>query len=600
MIYAMATLAAVRFAVVPFFVYQMRRRPDPRYRLLTIAWVVYALSPLARIAALLIAPGFQSVFLAFAVMGSILLVVGVMTYFVTIRVGRVLLLAGISTVIMIVAHLVFPWAESLTLVAQSVLLLSGTAYGMARRRAFMAVGGSSYYWLLAVFLVAIATVAVFLITGEQTSPFALTTAMSVVIALFLVQLENDSDRLQLEVSQRRYRALFDGSADPVLLLGEDGTVRGANALALTQYGYTEDELTGLHLADLDGSGTEALISGIVDELSRRESVTVEFSIIARDGRIIPVEMSARIMEQGGERIILAVVRDVTEQRRIKGELEAYRLELERLVAERTAQLEDANRDLLSVNEELARVNVELLAASRAKSAFLANMSHELRTPLNSIIGFTGIMLQGLAGPLADEQRRQLGMVRASGAHLLSLINDVLDLSKVESGTVELAPERVDLRACARELVETLLPLAQSKGLTLTVEDGDPVLVEVDPRALQQILFNLVGNAIKFTRSGSVTVRIGREGAQVAVSVADTGVGIAASELPGIFKAFRQVTSPDQGKPQGTGLGLTLSTRFAEMLGGTIDARSEVGQGSVFTLTMPCRSGPGQGADDPSQ
>ena len=238
------------------------------------------------------------------------------------------------------------------------------------------------------------------------------------------------------------------------------------------------------------------------------------------------------------------------------------------------------------------------SADRLKSAFLATMSHELRTPLNAIIGFTGIILKGMAGPLTPEQSRQLGMVQAASRHLLALINDVLDISKIEAGELRVAAEPFDLAASVARVTATVAPLAQKKGLALEVGAVPPPGEAVgDGRRVEQVLLNLVGNAVKFTEAGSVALTAEavadyrpREDAApvpaVRLRVADTGIGIAPEDMAKLFQPFRQVDSTLSRKHEGTGLGLAICRRLADLMGGRIDAESRPGEGSVFTFTLP--------------
>ena len=247
--------------------------------------------------------------------------------------------------------------------------------------------------------------------------------------------------------------------------------------------------------------------------------------------------------------------------------------LELKVAERTRDLAEANRSL----QELDRL----------KSEFLATMSHELRTPLNSIIGFTGILRQGLAGPLNDEQKKQLGMVHTSGRHLLGLINDLLDLSRIESGRMEVAHEPFPLAGVVEEVVLSLKPLADQKGLRLETQLGDrPIEITGDRKRTFQILLNLANNAVKFTERGHVRIAARTAPDGVTVVVSDTGIGIRPEDMERLFEAFRQVDGSARRVYEGTGLGLHLCRKLATLLGGSISAESELGTGSKFTVTLP--------------
>jgi PAS domain S-box-containing protein len=237
--------------------------------------------------------------------------------------------------------------------------------------------------------------------------------------------------------------------------------------------------------------------------------------------------------------------------------------------------------------ELEEAKERAEAADRLKSAFLATMSHELRTPLNSILGFTGILLQGLAGPLNDEQRKQLAMVQTSARHLLDLINDVLDISKIEAGELQVAIQPFDLRDLVLEVSASARPLAEKRGLRLQADIApDVCAVSSDRRRVGQILMNLLSNAIKFTPSGEVRVDCRLDGAWTAISVTDTGIGITRENLDRLFVPFQQIDSGLTRNYEGTGLGLSISKRLVTMLGGDIHVESEPGHGSTFTFRLP--------------
>jgi signal transduction histidine kinase len=255
----------------------------------------------------------------------------------------------------------------------------------------------------------------------------------------------------------------------------------------------------------------------------------------------------------------------------------------------------ANRDELgalasnvnSMNDELQRLYKELEASSAHKSEFLANMSHELRTPLNAIIGFTQVLQQKLFGEVNEKQEEYLGDIHSSANHLLSLINDVLDLSKVEAGQVELEKARFSLREALERGVVMVRERATKDGVSLTLElDPNVELVTADERRIRQVVFNLLSNAVKFTPSGgSVDVRSAQVNGEVLVSVQDTGPGIAEEDQERIFQEFQQ-TELGQEQKEGTGLGLALSRKLVELHGGRIWVESEPGHGATFTFTLP--------------
>jgi PAS domain S-box-containing protein len=284
----------------------------------------------------------------------------------------------------------------------------------------------------------------------------------------------------------------------------------------------------------------------------------------------PSERRLKLLETLTGQVALAI-----QNARLYEEIQRHAGELEQRVAKRTAEL--------AVAKERAE------ESDRLKSAFLATMSHELRTPLNSIIGFSGIMLQGLAGPLNTEQAKQLGMVQSSSRHLLALINDVLDISKIEAGQLEIRAEKFDLPASLEKVAASVKPLADKKGLAMRVvlsPDAGPVVS--DRLRVEQVLLNLLNNAVKFTERGEVTLTVEAGPGPLRISVADTGIGIKPEDMEKIFQPFRQIDSGLTRQHEGTGLGLTICRRLANLLGGEISAKSTWGEGSVFTFVLPLK------------
>jgi len=250
------------------------------------------------------------------------------------------------------------------------------------------------------------------------------------------------------------------------------------------------------------------------------------------------------------------------------------------------EIEQLNQAMTNLLEDLKAANSRLEEADRLKSVFLASMSHELRTPLNSIIGFTGIILMGMVGEVTKEQSRQLTIVKKNANHLLELINDLLDISKIEAGRVELSLEEFKLNDVISEVIETVSPAVNEKGLELLTNVPEGIMLYSDERRIKQVIMNLVSNAVKFTEQGSVkiTARVLEE-EKLELSVIDTGIGMEKEGLSKLFAPFQQIEESLTKQYEGTGLGLYLSRKLADLLNGEIRVKSEYGRGSEFTFVL---------------
>jgi len=391
----------------------------------------------------------------------------------------------------------------------------------------------------------------------------------------------------LQESERKYRELVENANSIILHWTRDGRVIFLNEFGQRFFGYAEAEIFGRPVigtivpeTETSGRDLQTMMNNICANPEAFEQNVNEN--MRRNGERVWIAWTNKVVfdRQGGVAEILSIGLDITARKRAEEALRQAHDTLEQRVIERTAEL------------AIARDRAE--AADRPKSAFLATMSHELRTPLNSIIGFTGLLLQGLAGPLNPEQEKQLYMVKDSGQHLLSLINDVLDISKIEAGQIEIARAPFDLPESIQQVLDTVAPLAGKKGLPVTARLAPDVgTVTSDRRRFEQVLLNLLSNAIKFTEQGGVTVTAeivllpgSPARRMVRVSVADTGMGIRREDLDKLFQPFRQLDSGLMRQYEGTGLGLAICKRLIERLGGAIALESELGKGSTFSFTLP--------------
>ncbi|MEW6254721.1 MAG: PAS domain-containing sensor histidine kinase [Pseudomonadota bacterium] len=363
--------------------------------------------------------------------------------------------------------------------------------------------------------------------------------------------------------ENRFRDVFDLMPDAIVVLNATGRIVLANKQAEDLFGYSHGVLVGEPVECLLPERLRAAHFGhranyIRHPRVRAMGIGLELHGLRADGVEIPVDVSLSPLETPEGTLVLSAIRNATERRQFE------------------TQLRDKN--------------AQLAAAMQAKDRFLATMSHELRTPLNAVIGFTGTLLMRLAGPLTEEQERQLRTIRTSGRHLLSLINDLLDLARMDADKLDLSMERIDCQDIIEAVMTALRPQSDSKGLSVILEmPPAQLMVWTDRRALTQIVTNIAANAVKFCDHGTVRVSLrslpeaGSGG--VAIAVADTGIGIRAEHMPTLFDAFSRL-SADGAEREGTGLGLHISKRLADRLGARIEVSSTLGAGSVFTLVLP--------------
>ena len=324
-----------------------------------------------------------------------------------------------------------------------------------------------------------------------------------------------------------------------------------------------------------------------------------YRAIYPDGSLHWIQFHCRVIRNsvGKAKRLLGVDWDITAEVLAQQEIEKHTQLLEQRVTERTAQLARSNSKLANEILDHQRAEVELRDATlqlqetmQAKDIFLANISHELRTPLTSILGYAGTLLMGLSGDMSPLQKRHMENIKRSGEHLLSLISDLLDLSKAEAGKTDIACEPLSCADVVAEVKGTLQPLADNKDLAFDVEPIDPALaVHADRRSLQQILLNLASNAIKFTDQGRVVISVARVQCgtepRIAIAIRDSGIGISSTDQAHLFQAFSRVFRESAKRREGTGLGLHLSRKLAQMMDGNITVQSEPGKGSTFTLEL---------------
>jgi signal transduction histidine kinase len=393
-----------------------------------------------------------------------------------------------------------------------------------------------------------------------------------------VQARAESDRLNL---------IIDSVADPIVVTDASGATSLMNEPAERLFTVpARASALEQRWVQANDAHFSSFIAGMLVSADQRRVGEIGL-IDPKMGEPLPVEaIAGKILSDHGELTAVVTIlhdrREAIEKGKLYEQLKQASDELER-------RIQAATSDIAHQNELLRRQAIELEQASALKSQFLANMSHEFRTPLNAMLGYTSMLLQGVAGPLEPAAKRHLSRVESNGRHLLTIINEILDISRIEAGRMPLQVSRFDVPELIAEVKSELEPiiLRSKLGVTVDVPKDLPQMVS-DRQKVKQILLNLLSNALKFTHQGSVTISAGRnvKDRTMALSVADTGIGIAPPDQGKIFEDFRQLDNSPTRAYGGTGLGLSICRRLAQMLEGNITLRSQVGKGSTFTLVLP--------------
>ncbi|HEY6970579.1 MAG TPA: PAS domain-containing sensor histidine kinase [Candidatus Angelobacter sp.] len=378
--------------------------------------------------------------------------------------------------------------------------------------------------------------------------------------------------------ESRFRKLLEAAPDAILEVDNEGRIVLINESADRMFGYTREELLGLNVDQLVPAamrkGHNRYRESYTDHPKTRPMGSgLELNAQRKDGSLFPVEISlSPNWTQEGLRVI-AIVRDISERKQAENRIRAIQEQHTAELAAKNAQLEARNR--------------EVEKANRLKSEFLASMSHELRTPLHTVIGFSELLAEESEGALNEKQKRFLSHILQDSRHLLELINEILDLSKIEAGRLELQREEFDFAACAEEVLAAIRNQSEAKNIRLENKNNFHGLLHADRVRTKEILYNLLSNAIKFTPEGGfVCLEAIPQNGYLEISVSDTGIGIPAEEHDAIFEKFYQVGDTTRGVREGTGLGLAITRKLVELHGGRIWLQSQKGQGTRFSVTLP--------------
>jgi len=396
---------------------------------------------------------------------------------------------------------------------------------------------------------------------------------------------------ELLQSEARFREIVGSAMDAIVVFDADGNISLVNGAAERMFGTTTTDAIGSSITrffpDSVGSDTMSTLCSAADQQrgdSGNSAIAVlphSFTARRANGVTFPIEASVSCLDTQAGRTYTLIVRDISE-----------RVRHEEALRDQAESLSDSARELKTLNEELHRRQLDLERAMTARSRFYASMSHELRTPINAVLGYSTLLLERIYGPLNEKQAEGIERSQKAARHLLELVNDVLDLSKIEAGKIDLRLQPVEFPGLIEDLFVTVRPLADEHGSSLSLEvEGDaPIRVVSDPRRVRQILLNLLSNAIKFGRGRPIRVLCSRTAdAGVQVEVIDQGEGISREDQERIFHEFVQL-----GKTQlqdGTGLGLPISRRLAELLSGELAVESSPGNGSTFRLRLPSSAEP---------